>query len=120
MGEEKKRGDQEDRQTEGGGAHRGSVGDEKIELERVAEIARLKLSDEERESLRKDIEGMLAYFSEINAIKGLEKVREMNYVNEGKNKLRDDGAKACAESGGIFALFTRKEGKYLVAPKSLE
>ena len=33
---------------------------------------------------------------------------------------REDEVLACANPERIFGLFTRKEGKFLVAPKSLE
>lgn len=95
-------------------------GSEKIELEQIANIARLKLTDEEKQKLGKDIDGILGSFSEINAIAGLDKIEETGYVNEEKNPLREDGTEKYEGSDTLVGLFTRKEGRLLVAPKSLE
>jgi len=96
------------------------MAEEKIDLTRVAEIARLKLSDEEKAVISKDLEGILGQFAQINAIEGLDKVEENDYVIDGANALREDVISECKNPDDITKLFTRKEGKFLVAPKSLD
>jgi aspartyl-tRNA(Asn)/glutamyl-tRNA(Gln) amidotransferase subunit C len=91
-----------------------------VELEKIAEIARLKLGEQERESLREDLETILEYFSSINRIEGLGKEKELLYPAGEKNELREDGVKECKGSEEIVGLFNKKEKRYMVAPKSLE
>jgi len=57
-------------------------------IERVSEIARLKLSDKEKEKFREEFERILEEFSIIDEIKVGEK--ELYYMVENVNVLRKD------------------------------
>ncbi|MEM3030159.1 MAG: Asp-tRNA(Asn)/Glu-tRNA(Gln) amidotransferase subunit GatC [Candidatus Micrarchaeia archaeon] len=86
-------------------------------LRKVAEIARLRLSQAELASFRKELEEILAHFSKIRKM-GEGEARY--YGRELANALREDMAEECEEVEGILANFNRKEGRFLSAPKSLE
>ncbi|MEM4389085.1 MAG: Asp-tRNA(Asn)/Glu-tRNA(Gln) amidotransferase subunit GatC [Candidatus Micrarchaeia archaeon] len=86
-------------------------------LRKVAEIARLRLSQAELASFRKELEEILAHFSKI------QKMGEGEAEHYGRrlaNSLREDRAECWAGGEDILANFNRREGRLLVAPKSLE
>lgn len=86
-------------------------------MQRVAQVCRLRLGSEEREALRKDLNSILEYFSQISEIE--EKGRELYYVLELESKPRKDEELPCDEAPAIRSQFARsKEGKML-APKGL-
>ncbi len=88
-------------------------------LKKVAETCRLKLSEEESASLKKDLQAILEQFKEIRDVGGEEK---LYYVNEAANELREDEVKPNDKEGveEIFKLFSKKEGRFMAAPKNLE
>lgn len=88
-------------------------------LKKVAEICRLKLSEEEAASLKKDLESILEQFKVIQEVGGDER---LYYVNEAANELREDEIKNKSEGEveAIVGQFQKKEARFLVAPKSLE
>ncbi|MFH1285982.1 MAG: Asp-tRNA(Asn)/Glu-tRNA(Gln) amidotransferase subunit GatC [Candidatus Micrarchaeota archaeon] len=86
-------------------------------LKRVAEIARLKLSEEELASLNDEITEILEQFEQISELRG---EQELYYVSEQKIALRKDAVSPSGKSEEILALFTKSKERFLVAPKSLE
>ena len=87
-------------------------------LSRVAEIARLKLSDEDCRAFEKDLNSILDSFSLINEIQA--KGEGLYYVREVQSLLRKDAAKqfdGAAEIRGQFS--KRKQSGEMLAPKSL-
>lgn len=90
-------------------------------LKKVAETCRLKLSEEEAKALKKDLQIILEQFKEIQkAGEGAEE--GLYYVNETTNELREDEVKKKdeKETEEIVKLFSKKDGRFMVAPKSLE
>lgn len=87
------------------------------ELSKVANIARLKLSDSEAASLKKDLNSLLDYFSKINEIEG--KGKELYYVKESAASPREDEEGSCREAEAIRKGFAREKDGYMIAPKSL-
>ncbi len=87
-------------------------------LSRIAGISRLKLSEDEREALRKDLNGILSQFSLIREIEA--RGSELYYVKPGESIPRKDESQECAEAPAIRSQFSRKkETGEMLAPKSL-
>lgn len=88
-------------------------------LRKVAEISRLKLSQEELSSFAKELEQILSYFSKI---KKMGEGEAAHYGRELRNSLRKDEARECGkdESEKIVSNFCKREGRFLSVPKSLE
>lgn len=88
--------------------------DKKI-IEKVAEIARLKLSDEETERFEKEFENILEHFSILEKLK---LKNEFGYATENVNVLRDD-KKRKQNAEKILKNVPKIEGKLLKVPKGL-
>lgn len=91
--------------------------DDKI-IERVSDIARLKLSEMEKEKFEEEFERILKEFSIIDEIKVGE--NELYYVVGNVNVLRKDSeSKPFNNIKGIRNNFNRMEDEYIVVPKNL-
>ncbi|OIO26348.1 hypothetical protein AUJ14_02000 [Candidatus Micrarchaeota archaeon CG1_02_55_22] len=86
-------------------------------LERVAQIARLKLSPEESIALKKDLNSLLDYFSKINEIEA--KGEELYYINSPKSVRRKDEPVPCKAAPALRKEFAKQKDGYLLAPKNL-
>lgn len=87
-------------------------------IERVSEIARLKLSDKEIIRFRDEFERILEEFSIIDEIKVGDK--ELYYVVENVNVLREDSSpKPFNKINDIKNNFNKKEDEYIVVPRNL-
>ena len=87
-------------------------------IERVSEIARLKLSDKEKVKFREEFERILEEFSIIDEIKVGDK--ELYYVVENVNVLRKDSSpKPFNKINDIKSNFNKKEDEYIVVPRNL-
>jgi len=87
-------------------------------IERVSEIARLKLSDKEKEKFREEFERILEEFSIIDEIKVGEK--ELYYVVENVNVLRKDSeSKPFNNINRIRSNFNKTEDDFIVVPRNL-
>ncbi len=87
-------------------------------IERVSEIARLKLSDKEKGKFREEFERILEEFSIIDEIKVGEK--ELYYVVENVNVLRKDSeSKPFNNISKIRSNFNKIEDDFIVVPRNL-
>ena len=87
-------------------------------IERVSEIARLKLSDKEKEKFREEFERILEEFSIIDEIKVGEK--ELYYMVENVNVLRKDSKpKPFNNINKIRNNFNKIEDDFIVVPRNL-
>jgi len=64
----------------------------KIDLEKIEKLAALKLSDEEKVSLEKDLEEIISYFENLKEVDTFD-VSEMVYSENAELFLRDDEVK---------------------------
>ncbi len=86
-------------------------------LQRVSQVARIKLSESEKEDFRKDLNEILGYFSQISEIQ--EQGRELYYVKEGSAVQRKDEPVECKETEAIRSQFTKSKNGLMLAPKTL-
>ncbi|NYT04274.1 MAG: Asp-tRNA(Asn)/Glu-tRNA(Gln) amidotransferase subunit GatC [Candidatus Methanofastidiosa archaeon] len=87
-------------------------------IERVSEIARLKLSETEKEKFKEEFERILEEFSVLDEINVGEK--ELYYVVENVNVLRKDSKpKPFNKIDDIKNNFNKKEDDFIVVPRNL-
>ena len=87
------------------------------EVEKLADLARIKLSDNEVEGLVSDFQKILSYFEELKDID----TRNVEPVSGGSFLLNvhrhdEDGLKTDAEREDLVKAFPEKEGEYLKVP----
>jgi aspartyl-tRNA(Asn)/glutamyl-tRNA(Gln) amidotransferase subunit C len=90
------------------------------DIEKLAKLARIELTEEEKVKYLKDIGAILNY---VDQIKGaVAQVGEEKKAGELRNIMRaDDGVNERGiNTGDIVAEFPRKEGDYLKVKKILE
>ena len=89
------------------------------EIEKLAELSRLSLTPEERESLRKDMDSILGYVGQLQKVSGGQEIKKK--AGRIHNIMRED---ANPHESGIFteALISsapRREGNYVKVKKIL-
>jgi aspartyl-tRNA(Asn)/glutamyl-tRNA(Gln) amidotransferase subunit C len=89
----------------------------KNQIEHLAKLARLKLSEVEVENLSKDLTEILTYVEKINEI-NLENVEPLTNILD-KLDLREDNHQL-TDNSLIIENFPEKEDDYLKVPKILE
>ncbi len=94
----------------------GEMGMDKQTILKVAEIARLKLAEEELSRFEKEFESIFDYFSDL---KKLDLREEFGYATDNKNVFRDDRVKA-KNSEEILKNVPRIDKRYLKVPKGLQ
>jgi len=91
----------------------------RTDIEKLAELARIKISHEEAESLVGEIEPVLEYVNQIQSVAGAgEVLPEAGAVH---NIMREDGAphEPGAFSAELLAEAPQREGEYLKVKKIL-
>ncbi|VVB66685.1 Uncharacterised protein [Candidatus Gugararchaeum adminiculabundum] len=85
-------------------------------MKRAAEISRLQLSVEEFKQFEEEFAQLFGYFIEVQSVKNSLKQDEKIRTNE----LREDIPVQKNYADKLVEKFTKKDGRYLVAPKSLD
>lgn len=91
-------------------------------IKQISDIARIRLTDEELDSLSKEMETLLSYFSKVQEINIEEVGEKSGYMHDLKSTLREDEVKDQDEQTkeAIRSEFTKREENTLIAPKSLK
>ena len=94
----------------------------KDKIKEIAELARIKISDEEAEKMEKDFEEIFNYFFCVNdMVKEIKKEELKNHLFEGKTVVREDKfLKKDENANDIIKEFTKLKDRYAKAPKSLK
>lgn len=93
----------------------------KEDIQKLAELSRIELTDEETASLQKDISNILDYVGQVSSVEGsAEKTVPLNH-----NVMRDDvpyadDSQLKGAREDIVAQFPRREGDYNVVRKIIE
>ncbi len=95
----------------------------KEEVQALADLARLKVSEQEAVSLQKDISNILEYVGQISAVSA--HTEGAPGVPPNHNVLREDAVRAvddvlAGKEENIRMEFPRREGDYLVVQKILQ
>ena len=91
----------------------------KIDIQQIAELARLNLKPEERAKLSKDLEAILAYVDQLKEL-NTEKVEPTSHVLPLENVFREDRAKLSGVRDQVLERAPKREGKFFKVPKIIE
>lgn len=88
---------------------------DKAELEKVAKIARINLTEEEKAAFAKDLDEVQKIFDQIDEIE-VEAEPAFQPI-EVKNRTREDKVGKCFSKEEAFSNTTHKEGDFFRGPK---
>ncbi len=96
----------------------------KEEVDNLATLARLELSDAEKEGLQKDISNILAYVGQVSAV-SIEGDAPKVPANQPHNVLRSDVAREEGDTmkgkeESVKKAFPKREGEYNVVRKIIQ
>ena len=89
------------------------------EVKHVAKLARLKISDAEAETFRKEMNAILGYVEALNEL-DTDEVRPMSHVLKIKNVWRDDVPSDNKKTKALLSNAPSTENNYYKVPKILE
>jgi aspartyl-tRNA(Asn)/glutamyl-tRNA(Gln) amidotransferase subunit C len=91
----------------------------KIDIDQIAELARLNLKPEERAALSKDLESILTYVEQLQEL-DVDKVEPTSHVLPIENVFRKDVAKPAQIRDQVLEHAPKREGKFFKVPKVIE
>jgi aspartyl-tRNA(Asn)/glutamyl-tRNA(Gln) amidotransferase subunit C len=89
------------------------------EVEHVARLARLALSAEEKERMRRELDGILAYIDKLRAL-DTEGVEPTSHAVPLTNVLRDDRVRPSCPREEMLANAPEPHGDFFRVPKIIE
>src|SRR5689334_17488906 len=97
----------------------------KEEVDNLATLARLELSDAEKESLQKDISNILEYVGQVSAVSIEDGAAPQVPSNQPHNVLRSDVVREIGDTMAgteepVRAAFPKREGEYNVVRKIIQ
>jgi aspartyl-tRNA(Asn)/glutamyl-tRNA(Gln) amidotransferase subunit C len=92
---------------------------EKINIDQVAQLARLRLKPEEREKLSKDLEAILAYVDQLREL-NTEGVEPTSHAMALENVFRKDAVKPGEVRDRVLEFAPKREGNFFKVPKVIE
>jgi aspartyl-tRNA(Asn)/glutamyl-tRNA(Gln) amidotransferase subunit C len=97
----------------------------KEEVDNLATLARLELSDAEKEGLQKDISNILEYVGQVSAVSIAGDSIPSVPANQPHNVLREDRPRDLADTMAwkeekVKAAFPKREGEYNVVRKIIQ
>lgn len=87
-------------------------------IKRVADNARLKLTDNETNEFMKELNDILNYFSKLKKL-STENVKPSFHPIELKNVMREDKQEASLSKEDVFLNTSHKKENYFKGPKAL-
>ena len=91
----------------------------KKEIEHIAHLSRLQLSDDEADSIFEQIEKIIEYFSKLSEL-NLEKVEPTSWTVGFSQRLREDLPQKFENPEKIVELFPASRETYVVVPPMIE
>ena len=91
----------------------------KIDIDQIAELARLNLKPHERAKLAKDLEKILAYVDQLQEL-NTEKVEPTSHVLALENVFRADRVRPSEIHEAVLKYAPKREEKFFKVPKVLE
>ncbi len=86
------------------------------EVEHIAELAKVALSEGEKELFREQLERILEYFKKIDQL-DLEGVEPTTHVIDVYNVFREDVVRESLPPEDVLANAPQREGRYFKAPR---
>jgi aspartyl-tRNA(Asn)/glutamyl-tRNA(Gln) amidotransferase subunit C len=98
------------------------MADPKISLkdvEHVARLARLELGPEEKDRMRRELDGILSYIDKLRAVE-TEGVEPTSHAVPMTNVMRDDSARPSFPQADMLANAPERSGEFFRVPKIIE
>ena len=92
---------------------------EKRDVEHVARLARLALTDAEIEKMREQLNGILAYIEKLNALQ-TEGVEPTAHAVPLVNVMRDDEPRPCLPRAEALANAPERAGEFFRVPRIID
>jgi aspartyl-tRNA(Asn)/glutamyl-tRNA(Gln) amidotransferase subunit C len=92
----------------------------KQDVEKIAKLAKLRFSDDEKEKLKGEMNKVLDYIDTLNEIKGLDKVEPLESINETENVFREDISEKCLTKEETLKNAPEKTENFFKVPKVLD
>ena len=92
---------------------------ERKDVEHVARLARLALTDDELERMREQLNGILAYIEKLNEL-DTEGVEPTSHAVPMLNVMRDDEPGACLPRDEALANAPDRAGEFFRVPRIIE
>lgn len=89
------------------------------EVEKIAQLAKLKLSEEEKVKLQKDMNQVLGYIEQLNEL-DLTDVEPLENINETENVMREDEVNPWLTTEEALKNAPAKTQKFFKVPKVME
>ena len=89
------------------------------EVQHVARLARLHLSDEELERMREQLDAILAYIDKLRAL-DTAGVEPTSHAVPMVNVMREDEHRPCLDQDEALANAPERSGEYVRVPKIIE
>ena len=88
-------------------------------VDKVAHLARLKFDDSEKESIKKDLQNMIAFADKLNEL-NLDRVKPMIHMSDEVNVLRDDVVKGSVSREDALKNAPEHDDKFFKVPKVIK
>ena len=92
----------------------------KNDVEKIAQLAKLKFTDEEKEKLRGEMNKVLDYIDTLNEIPDLDKIEPLENINNTENVFRDDVSEKCLTREEALKNAPEKTENFFKVPKVLD
>ena len=89
------------------------------DVDKIAQLAKLKFSDNEKLKLQKDLNQVLEYIDQLNEL-NLDNVEPLENINETENILREDVTEKWLTTEEALKNAPAKTGKFFKVPKVLD
>ena len=90
-----------------------------FEIDRIAELARISLKDEEKKKLQTDLEAILNYIENLRSLK-TEGVEPTSHVLDVENVYREDKVEPCEVRDEVLDHAPKKEDFLFKVPKVID
>ena len=88
-------------------------------VDKVAHLARLKFDDSEKESIKKDLQNIIAFADKLNEL-NLDGVEPMIHMSDEVNVLRDDVVKGSVSREEALKNAPEHDDKFFKVPKVIK
>jgi aspartyl-tRNA(Asn)/glutamyl-tRNA(Gln) amidotransferase subunit C len=88
-------------------------------VDKVAHLARLKFDDSEKESIKKDLQNMIAFADKLNEL-NLDGAEPMIHMSDEVNVLRDDVVKGSVSREDALKNAPEHDDKFFKVPKVIK
>lgn len=90
------------------------------DVEKIAKLAKLKFTEEEKEKLQGEMNKVLDYIDTLDEIPGLDKVEPLENINDTENVFRDDISQECLTKEEALKNAPQKTENFFKVPKVLD